>query len=488
MFSKKFIASSAIYSIIGSMPLASGFFLLIFYTNYLTQSNYGALVLYISFTLFVQVAMNFGFDTYISVAYFETRKDPQLLKDKIGSIVGYLLLWGTALTAIFWILGDALFNLVFDGKDIYFFPYGLMSVVTAFFNSFFKTYTVLLVNKEMPMRFLWVNTANFVMTIAFSLAGLFMYPYTLIGPMWGRFLSGVGIFIIALIAFCRNYKINFRLGINLKKTLKFTSPVALFMMLMWIISNNYPFILKYYLTLDDVAIFGLALQFTALVEFMLNGLSTAITPQVYALIKDNDLKGSTPELNRFFSSLNVVSLLLIPATTFIIPILLPLIINNDYNSSYVFLAALNIGFATRALYYYFITPAYIFSRTKVLPIIYSITAAIQIVISILLIKYFGIWGAVWSNIAMKIIQDYMLYYATSKFFAFKFNLTKFIYMPLAVTAIIIVAEYHLSSLLNINLLHFTELCATALLVWAAYKDEMAPLLEKMQMLILKKKR
>lgn len=484
MISKKFIKSSAIYTIIGSMPLASAFFLLLFYTNYLTKPDYGALILYISYTSLVQIAMNFGLDTYITISYFDTRNNQSILKERIGSIVGYLLLCGVSIGGLLWLTGSWIFNAVFDGKDLFFYPYGLMSVATAFFNSFFKTYTTLLVNREQPNRFFWVNLANLLMTIAFSLGGLFLFPFTLVGPMWGRFLSGVGIFIIAFVAFNSEFSINFKLGKQLKKALSFSLPVLVFFLLTWVISNSYPFILKHYLSLSDVATFGLALQFTYLVEFVLNGLSTAITPKVYALIKDNNLTRSTPELNRYFSSLNAISLLIIPLITLVIPLILPLVINKDYDSSFVFLAVLNIGFTARSLYNYFITPAYIFKKTKVLPRIYSITAIIQVAVSILLIKYYGIWGAVWSNIATKIFQNIMLYMATRQFFDFKFNLTKFVYLPITLTTAIIVAEYLFAPRININLLHLLELAASTILVWLAYKDELSPLVRKMALSVV----
>jgi O-antigen/teichoic acid export membrane protein len=478
MISKKFIKSSAIYTIIGAMPLASAFFLLIFYTNFLTKPDYGALVLYISFTSLVQIAMNFGLDTYISISYFDNKNNPQILRDRIGSIIGYLILCGVGIGGVMWLTGRWLFELAFNGKDLFFYPYGLMSVATAFFNSFFKTYTTLLINQERPNRFFWVNLANFTMTLGFSLSGLFLFPFTLIGPMWGRFLSGVGIFIIALISFGGEFNINFKLGHRLKKAFSFSLPVLIFFLLTWLISNSYPFILKHFLTLSDVATFGLALQFTFLVEFILNGLSSAITPKVYSLIKDKGLTGSTPDLNKYFSSLNAISLILIPTITLIVPLMLPIIINKDYNSSYMYLSALNIGFTTRSLYNYFLTPAYMFKRTDILPKAYMATVTIQIAISILLIKYFGIWGAVWANLFTKILQDVMLFVGTRKIFSYRFNFLKLVALPLSLTLLIIGADTLLSSTINIHLLHLAELSTSYLLVWLTYKDEINPIIAK----------
>lgn len=476
MISKKLIKSSFIYTVIGALPLASAFFLLLFYTNYITKADYGAFILYISFTLFVQILVNFGLDTYIGISYFEHKHDPNLLKERIGNIVAYLLVVGIISCLVFLLIGKPLFSLVFKGKDLFFFPYGMMSVITAFFNSFFKTYSNLLINQQRPERFALVNFANFLMTIGFSLAGLFMFPYTLIGPMWGRLLSGVGIFLIALFSFHKEYQVRLQFGETLRKTISFSLPVLIFFLLSWVISNIYPWIMKQFMSLDDIAIFGLALQFTLLIEFTLSGLSNAFMPKVYELMKKGNLQHSTPELNKYFSAFNALSLLIIPLATFLLPLIMPLLIPKDYSQTYLFLALLNISFASRGLYNYFLAPIYFYKKTKILPLIYTYTAVIQIITAIFLIKYYGIWGAVWANLITRIIQNIFLYAKSRKFFTFKFNVIKLIGLPALITLLIIISEYFATPS-NTHLIHFVQLAICSILVWVVYRKEMINLLQ-----------
>jgi O-antigen/teichoic acid export membrane protein len=477
MISNKLIKSSLIYTLIGALPLISAFFLLIFYTNYLTTADYGTFVIYISFTAFMQILANLGFDTFISVSYFESKHDRQLLKSRIGTISGYLIIWGLFTVAIFSIFGEPLFKVIFQSKDIFFFPYGLMSVVTAFANSYFKTYTNLLISQEKATRFAFVNIVNFIMTITFSLVGLYMFPFTLIGPMWGRLLSGIGIFIIAFISFAKESDLRFRFGEELKHALRFSLPVLIFFLLSWSISNIYPFIMKRFLTLQDIAIFGLAIQFTYLIEFTLNGMSSSIYPKVYGIIQDRQLTGSTPELNKYFSGFNAVTLLIIPASTFFIPLLMPLLISKDYEASFVFLSILNIGFVSRGLYNYFLTPVYLFKKTAVLPKMYFITAILQIILSIVLIRYYGIWGAVAVNLIIKIVQNLFLYLASRKFFSFKFNMFKFVWLPLIVTLAVIGSEYFLSRH-NLHFIRFSQMIFSYLLVYIFYRNEVKILIKE----------
>ena len=476
MISKNLIKSSLIYTIIGALPLISAFFLLIFYTKFLSTTDYGAFVIYISFTGFMQILVNLGLDTFIGVSYFESKHDKEKLRIKIGEITGYLLMWGLFVAIVFSIMGNGLFKLLFQGKEITFYPYGLMAIATAFFNSYFKTYTNLLINQEKPTRFAIVNMANFVMTISFSLGGLFLFPFTLIGPMWGRLLSGIGIFIIAFLSLTKESKISIALGDELKQTLHFSLPLLVFFPISWSISNIYPFIMANIMSLQDVAIFGLVIQFTLLVEFVLNGMGSSVWPKVYGLIKDKQLTGSTPELNKYFSGFNAFSLLIIPASTFLIPLILPLFISKDYEASFIFLSVLNISFASRGLYNYFLTPVYYFRKTKVLPKIYLFTAVIQIVISIFLIRQFGIWGAVAANLITKVIQNFFLFIVARKFFTFKFNSLKFIWLPTIVTIVVIISEY-LVSKHNLHFIRLFQMAFSYLLVYIFYRNEVRELLK-----------
>lgn len=476
MISKNLIKSSLIYTIIGALPLISAFFLLIFYTRYLSKADYGAFVIYISFTGLIQILVNLGLDTLIGVSYFESKHDKVLLRKKIGGITGYLLIWGAFIALISGILGENIFELIFKGKGLFFYPYGLMAVLTAIFNSYFKTYTNLLINQEKPTRFAIVNMANFVMTITFSLGGLFMFPFTLIGPMCGRFLSGIGIFIIAFLSLAKESKIRIVLGDELKQTLRFSLPLLVFFLISWSISNLSTFIMANIMTLQDVGIFGLVLQFTLLVEFVLNGMGSSVMPKVYGLIKDKQLTGSTPELNKYFSGFNAIALLVIPASTFFIPLILPFLISKDYETSFIFLSILNIGFASRGLYNYFLTPIYYFRKTNVLPKIYMITAVIQIIISIVLIRHFGIWGAVAANLITKVIQNFFLFIVSRKFFTYSFNSLKFIWLPLIVTTVVICSEYFVSTY-NLHFIRLLQMAFSYLLVYIFYRNEVGALLK-----------
>lgn len=471
MISKNLLKSSFIYTFIGALPLASAFFLLPFYTHYLSKSDFGILALYISFTAFVQIIINFGLDTYIGISYIEHKDQREKLRIQIGSISAYLLIFGIILTLLFVTVGNSLFKLIFETDGMKFFPYGLMCVLTAFFNSYFKTYTNLLINQKRPVSFFWLNSANFVMTIGFSLTGLLMLPFSLNGPMWGRLLSGAGIFILALAGFQKEFGLQIKFGNTLRKAIAFSAPVLIFFILQWFVTNNYPYLLDHLMTTEDIAIFDFAVKCTLLIEFALNGLSQTIMPYVFELIKNKELRASTPELNKYFSSFTAVSLLGIPFFILIIPVVLPLFqIEASYFEAFAFLGILGISFVSRALYNYFLAPIYYYKHTKVLPRVYLFTAIIQISLSIFMIKTMGLWGLVWATLITKVLQNIFLFIEARHFFEFRFNKLKMIYLPFLVILIISASEFIFSNQ-PLILKHLVQFLFSTTLVLLAYRKE-----------------
>ena len=476
MISKKFIHSSLIYSIIGALPLASSVILLPFYTNLLSVSDVGILMLYISFSYFIQIMVNFALDTNIGISYFDYKNDKKKLNEYIGTVVILLLLIGSFFVLFSFLLGDKIFNFIFEPGTLSFFPYGFMSVITAIFNSLFKTYTNLLINKQEPWKFFFLNISNFFLTISISIYGLYLFPNSLDGPILGRLLSGLVIFIMALFLFIKEYGIKFN-PIFLKGIYLFCLPMVLYYLLSWVLSYISPFIVNEYLTPKDVGIFNFAVTCTLLMEYVHLGLANSIMPKVFSLWKENDSKESTVEMNKYFNGYTALNILGLPLFIVIIPIIVPIIVTNkDFYESFSLLGVLSLGFVFRGLYNMFLGPIYFYKKTKVLPKVFLFSAILQIGITIVLIKSFGLYGVIWANFISKPFQVFFLYLESRKIFKFKFNLMKQILLPslfiilIIITEIIMVEEYRL-------LIELVLLILTFILVFFIYKKEILLLLE-----------
>ena len=178
--------------------MVASIILLPFYTNYLSDLNYTQVTFYITVSLLLQILFSFSIESYFGIKYTQLYEEPDKQKKFIGTVSILLLLIGIGLLIITAFFGNFIFSKI-HRKDLLmeFWPYGFYSVLTAFFNSYFKASTISLIYLKKSRLFLGLNFINFIATIAISIAGMYIYPNTIIGPIYGRLLSGVIIFFLA---------------------------------------------------------------------------------------------------------------------------------------------------------------------------------------------------------------------------------------------------------------------------------------------------
>lgn len=422
------------------MPLLASVVLLVPYTDNLSTDFYGELAIYISFTLLLQIFFNYGIDNYLGIHHFDYKDDPQKMKNFMGTIVSFLLIIGGILILIFLLAGASLFQLTLSQK-FSFYPYGFMSVITAFCNSFFRTYVNFLFYKDKPIRYFLLNLFNFLITVLICWGGLVLYPQSLIGPMWGRLLSGIAIFLVAFILFIRQYGITWKpemlMGIH-----KFCIPVVIFFVLSWIslYFNNY--IINAFSNTADVGVYDFALKCTMLIEFVQNGILGTVNARIYALWKVKNQTVSSVEENRYHHVFSMFTVLFIAGNIVALPYIIRMFVSNEsYYAVFEFIPVLCASFVFRGMYNAYYNVVLYQKKTTSLPRALAITSAIQIIVCLLLIQKFGIWGAVWSYVLSKPVQAFFLWLESRKLFSFQYNFMKVFGLPLMYFLFVICLQF-----------------------------------------------
>ncbi len=477
---KHIVKSAFFITVGGALPLIASVLLLIPYTDNLNTGDYGALAIYISFALLVQILMNYGIDSYLSVHYYDYHDNPQKLRTFLAEITGGLLMYGLLLTAGLSLLSWLIFPLIFSDGNISFWPYGFMSILTGFFNAWFRMYVNIQVFADRARKYFWFGVFNLVVTVGISAWLVYTNPFTLVGPMWGRLLSGVCIFLLTFGFGLSEFGIRLAKGI-LREVKKYSTPIVIFSLLTWVLGyiNNY--ILNGLATAEDVGVFDFALKCTLVIEYAGIGLLGTINPRIYQMWKKNGNIESTPEENRYYHAFSAVNILIIAINVCMLPLLIRLFVRNaDYYDSIQLLPILCASFVFKGLYGMLVNPVFYFKHTKVLPRVLFISAVIQVVAGIIMIKYFGIWGAVWSYFLVRPIQVLVLWWEVKTIFSFKFNAVKMIWMPVLQAAIIIGMFYW--NPVNAWLAPVSQLVLAVLLILIVFRNE----LKSMPGLVLKK--
>ena len=481
MISKQFIKSSFIYSIVGALPLFSGIVLLPFYTNMLTTAQFGMLALYIAFAAIMQLVVNFGLEQYLGTNWVDFKDNVQTARENVGTVVSLLLIIGLIVLAVFAFSGAPVFSaftkLTGNKTTLEFYPWGFMSLLTAIFNSLFKSYISFLIFQQRPERFFWMNLLNFVLTIAISLSILYYKPFSLAGPMYGRLLSGLGIFVVALFYFIREFGISFHIRL-LKGIAIFCFPLFVYFILSWTGANLDRYIIAYFLDARDVGIFVFAIQCTLLLDFLNNGLAYSIYPKVYNIWKEKEINYATIEVNRYFNGFTAMTLLIVPVVVIALPLIIPFVVKNrDFYLTFRFMASLFSGYTLSGLRSYFWAPLMYFKKTKALPRIFMLSAVFQVAVSIGLISVFGLIGAVWANLLVKPVQILLMYIESRKVFDYRINMWKLVYLPVIFISMVLFTETVCTDGKRL-LVEVGHLILAVVMVALVYRKELIPVLRE----------
>jgi O-antigen/teichoic acid export membrane protein len=472
MISKSFLKSSFIYSVAGALPMVSGIILLPFYTNYLSVGQYVSLGLYISLSMLFQVLFSYSIESYFGVKYTQLSDHPEKQRKFVGTVSNVLLIIGPILLGITTLIGPSLFPKIFDEDiQVYFWPFGFLSVLTAFFNSYFKTCTHTFIYFNKPELFFGFNITNFFITILFSLVGLYMYPQTLNGPIYGRLLSGIVIFFMSFWFFYKQSKFEFEKSF-LKDIHKFCIPFVIYVTSTWVFNYIDRYFLQSYIPEESLAAYDLILKCFLGVEFLQNGLMAAIFPKIFKIWNDNKKNETTPESNRYFNVFTVVNIVILIGFCIAAPFVYYLFIKKtEYYQSFNYIGVLAAGYATRSILNFYIATILYSKNIWLLVRTFGLGAIFQAVITYFLVKGFGLAGALYGGILTKIIQVVICATLTEKTFVYKFNPLKifglpFIYMITNVVIYFFIPGYNIW-------IYLTQFFLFPAIFFLIFKNEMA---------------
>ncbi|MDI3527168.1 MAG: hypothetical protein PWR03_1351 [Tenuifilum sp.] len=456
MISKSFIKSSFIYTIVGALPLASSILLLPFYGNQslLSTSDYGMLAIYLTIAELGRVLFTFATDNFIGLNYIHYSNSEKQKETFIGTSALFMLLYGVILLLVLSSLGQSIFDLAYPGKNINFFPYGFASLLTGMLNGNFKAYTTLQIYREKPLPYFWANITQVSIIITISIVGLYLKPLSLDAPIYARLTASIVSFIWAFSFFISRGKLTIDFNI-LKRLFSYAAPLYVYYLLYWVINNIDRYLILGLISKESVAIFDFAVKVTMALELFQSGLAGAISPKVFKLWKsNNDNPWGTIEINKYYHVYALINIAIIPLYYFILPIAIPLVVNNTaLYSSFCFLPILFATRATRIWYYYLSSPIFYFQKTKIMPIVFATVAVFQVGLTYMLIKLMGINGALWANFATRLFQATLIYLYVRTFYKLNINTKKmFLFPGINILCLILLFILDLNVFLNVAIL------------------------------------
>ncbi|WP_127120570.1 lipopolysaccharide biosynthesis protein [Chryseotalea sanaruensis] len=471
--SRSFIKGSLIYTLIGSLPMASAILLIPFYMADLSMANFGALSIYMAFSLLIQLLVNYSFDASLYIHYHEYKSDPPKLASFISSAFVFMLLSGGILLISFELIGDWVFARFFSDKDLSFHPYGQLAVLGGICQAIFKVHSNLLQTREKPETFFWANLFVFSGIAIFTIAGLQYYPQTLMGPLGGRLLALALAAVWVLFRIFKAYKIQFNFRL-LTASFSFNFYTFIYQLQQWLINYFDRVLMLYFIPLTSVGVYDFALKALIAIEFFMNGLHSSFFPKVVKEVMSQSLKTTTTNINRYYHGLIAAVMVVVSISVLIIPHLIEWLADHfhrpEYKLSISLVPYIAAWYLIKVVRNYFGFPYSVLKYTKPLPVIYTITTIIKLAGVVIVIRNFGLVGIILISMFGSAIEVLLLHYQIKKKFNFHFNKLKILIAPLLLVLIFIGGEFLLNSV-DQNLRHAGYFISCLIILMGIYKNE-----------------
>lgn len=488
MIKPSFLKSSIIYTVGGGLPVMASIILLPFYTNYLSSLHFLQLSFYISISLFVQIFYNFSMDTYLGIRYSELNNQEHRQASAFIYQVGqYTWMWGIFWSIIFMLTGPFVFSILFKNElGMEFGVWAILSVLTGFFNSGIRSALQALMYEKKPLFHLTINTLNFLLTIVMGVGGILLWPDSLKGPVWSRFLSTGLCFLLVQFVFFRHKKL-FSLLDGFSDMFSFCFPYFLFLIAAWLFTQADRYLLQYYLSEKDINAYDVLQKCFVGMEFFQNSVSAVLLQAIYTIWSKEGIK-TTTETNRYFHVLTAMNILMLPFFSLLVPLLYNLFISQTYfNAALDYIGIMAGWYALRPLMIYYMA-AFLFSRKiYLMMMVFLISSFLQLAGIKYLTPVFGIKAVLFTGLTVRGIQLALMDFTLRKRqLPFKYNFIKMAAVPV-LFILINTIHYVISGKFSILFQIIIEFLF-GILIFFLYKNEIKNTFIRYKALILAKVR
>jgi O-antigen/teichoic acid export membrane protein len=225
------------------------------------------------------------------------------------------------------------------------------------------------------------------------------------------------------------------------------------------------------LSLADVGVYVFATQCLIALELLMNGLHNSFYPKVVTAVMESGEKQSTLQINRYYHGLTAIVMLAVCMGVLLLPWAIETFVRKQsYQATIPYLPFLATIYFFRTMRLYFTVPYGILKYTKPLPVVYAIVAAIKIILMILLMPSFGVFGVIIAALTSAALEIILLRNSIKDMFRFRFNFFKIVGAPLILFVMIVALEPIMGQSYPYAI-HLIYLVSCVGLLWWAYRNE-----------------
>ncbi|MEL3970776.1 oligosaccharide flippase family protein [Rossellomorea oryzaecorticis] len=426
--------STILFTVGAMIPKLMVFLLLPFYTHYLVPEEYGIVTTVNAIYSFLLVFMGLGYQSSTPRLYYEKNNNDYKVRI-IGESFTIVSISSLLLMILLLIFDQQIGGIVFSKIPLS--PYYYLLIIYSLSFSFQIVFQSLLRLEDKGKIYLKISILQALLLLLTNLTFVFFIEASAVSIILANIVATVIITIISIVYMFPYVKFYLKNRFEYKETfehLKFTTPFV-FHILSWsIFSVSDRIVIEKYDTLNNLGIYSLGAQITAVLMIVATSINQAINPKFFEMnaklgylkkdFMDKSILGST-------IFLGVGAIVISKSINYVIKI----VSSDQYNYDYEFVNFLLISILFHNLYMYFAFPFFQRKKSLSLTIITFSSAILNIILNIIFINIGDFELIALSTMISKgIMVLVILIYSKDEFSGYKLPLMK---ITLLLTLIII---------------------------------------------------
>ncbi|QNG60237.1 oligosaccharide flippase family protein [Bacillus sp. PAMC26568] len=419
---KRLGGDSLLYALMNVGTKLIAFLMLPIYTTYLSPSEMGAFELVEAVVSILTFVIIFGTDNALAYYFYKTEIEEEK-EQFFKAALSFRLLLAGFIFFLFLVFGPPIAEHLLK-NSAYYHVLLLAGVVL-----FVEAVITLVLTYE---RFLFkskkvagLTVLKLLLVAILSFVFLKFLNWKVESIYVGRLISGL---LIILLIFKQLWSfISFRIDkALLKKLLVYGAPLVPASIAFWVITFSNRFFLTVFESLDSSGIYGVAVKFATVISLLTSSVQMAWRPYSMS-IKDS------PDAKKIYS--NIFYLILIIGMAGVIgiatiaPYLLQLMVpDKSYSEAADFIALLSLG--SFLSFYYLIISVGLFleEKTKVISVYVGLSAILSVILNIVLIPFYSIWGAVIALLISYLFVNISIFLRSQKVYHIPVSSVKLIFI------------------------------------------------------------
>jgi O-antigen/teichoic acid export membrane protein len=387
-----------------------GFLMIPLYTRFLSPSDYGVMQLIVLTADVVGMVISVGIASSMYRFYFEYNSEAERNEVVSTAIISFGVIALTALSFVSLFSRPLSFRILNSNDYWYYF---LITFSSLWFNTMADISYSYLRIKEKSTSYLLFSLTKLIIALALNIYLVAVAKLGVLGILLSTLISSIVINLVLTIPLLVKIKTRFSMA-KCKEMLKYGAPFIPTNLAAFVVHASDRFFVKHYVGLAATGIYSLAYKFGTLP----NDFVASPFMQIWEVrFLDSFKKKNASQLfGQMFTYLCFALFFVGLAISVLVKDALIVMSDRSYWEAYKVVPVVIISYIVFSFQYYFNMGIYFEKKTKYLAYINGSNATLNVILNLLFIKAYGIWGAAFATLACFVYKVIVTYIVSNRLY------------------------------------------------------------------------